>query len=138
VHVTIDNPAGAAQPAGPYSQVARIDFGTGSLIFLSGQVALDENNDPAFPGDVEAQAESIFQTIADLLGAHGATLADIVNVRTFLTDMGQRAGYSKVRSRYLTGTPPTSTTVEVSRLFKDGAVIEIEVVAAVGRPPGSE
>jgi 2-iminobutanoate/2-iminopropanoate deaminase len=137
VHVTIDNPAGAAQPAGPYSQVAHIDFGTGSLILLSGQVALDENNDAAFPGDVEAQAESIFQTIADLLAAHGATLADVVNVRTYLTDMNQRAGYAKVRCRYFTGTPPTSTTVEVSRLFRDGAVIEIEVVAAVGRPGGT-
>jgi 2-iminobutanoate/2-iminopropanoate deaminase len=134
VQVTINNPAGATQPAGPYSQVARIDLGTGTLIFLSGQVALDENNDAAFPGDVEAQAESIFQTITDLLAAHGATLADVVNIRTYLTDMNQRAGYSRVRSRYFTGTPPTSTTVEVSKLFKEGAAIEIEVVAAVSRP----
>jgi 2-iminobutanoate/2-iminopropanoate deaminase len=137
VRITIDNPPAAAQPAGPYSQVARIDLGTGSLIYLSGQVALDENNEAAFPGNVEAQAESIFRTISDLLAAHGATLADIVNVRTFLTDMDQRAGYSKVRAKYFSGTLPTSTTVEVSRLFKDGAVIEVEVVAAVARPSGS-
>jgi 2-iminobutanoate/2-iminopropanoate deaminase len=133
LQITIDNPAGVAQPAGPYSQVARIDVGTGSLIFLSGQVALDDNNDAAFPGDMAAQSESIFRTISDLLAAHGATLADIVNVRTFLTDMNQRAEYAKVRAKYLTGTLPTSTTVEVSKLFKDGAVIEVEVVAAVSR-----
>jgi len=136
LQITIDNPAGAAQPAGPYSQVARIDLGTGSLIFLSGQVALDENNEAAFPGDVGAQAESIFQTISDLLAAHGATLADIVNIRSFLTDMDQRAEYSRVRSRFLTAPLPTSTTVEVSKLFRDGAVIEIEVVAAVSRASG--
>ena len=136
MQITIDNPAGAAQPAGPYSQVARIDLGTGSLIFLSGQVALDENNEAAFPGDVGAQAESIFQTISDLLAAHGATLADIVNIRSFLTDMDQRAEYSRVRSRFLTAPLPTSTTVEVSKLFRDGAVIEIEVVAAVSRASG--
>jgi enamine deaminase RidA (YjgF/YER057c/UK114 family) len=136
VEITIDNPVGAAQPAGPYSQVARIDFGTGSLIFLSGQVALDENDDAAFPGDMAAQAESIFQTISDLLKAHGATLADIVNVRSFLTDMSQRAEYSRVRARYLSEPFPTSTTVEVSKLFKDGAVIEIEIVAAVSRSAG--
>jgi len=131
VQITIDNPEGAAQPAGPYSQVARIDLGTGSLIFLSGQVALDDNNDAAFPGDMAAQAESIFQTISDLLNAHGATLVDIVNVRSFLTDMSQRAEYSRVRARYFSEPLPTSTTVEVSKLFKDGAVIEIEVVAAI-------
>lgn len=131
MQITFDNPEGAAQPAGPYSQVARIDLGTGSLIFLSGQVALDENNDAAFAGDMAAQAESIFQTISALLNAHGATLADIVNVRSFLTDMSQRAEYSRVRARYLSEPMPTSTTVEVSKLFKDGAVIEIEVVAAI-------
>jgi enamine deaminase RidA (YjgF/YER057c/UK114 family) len=39
--------------------------------------------------------------------------------------------YAAVRVRYLTGTPPTSTTVEVSKLFRDGALIEVEVVAVV-------
>ena len=131
--VTIDNPAGAPAPAGPYSQVARIDVGTGALIFVSGQVALDENNDAAFPGDMAAQSEAIFKAIEQLLGAHGATLSDIVNIRTFLTDMNLRADYAQVRGKYLTGVLPTSTTVEVSKLFKDGAVIEVEVVAAVGK-----
>ena len=131
MRISIDNPTGAPAPAGPYSQVARIELGGGVLLILSGQVALDENNDAAFPGDVAAQSEAIFEGIGRLLAAHGATLADIVNIRTFLTDMNDRAGYAGVRTRYLTGTPPTSTTVEVSRLFKDGAVIEIEVTAAV-------
>ncbi|ASW54758.1 RidA family protein [Plantactinospora sp. KBS50] len=131
VRITIDNPANAPAPAGPYSQVARIDLGTGALLVLSGQVALDEENDAAFPGDVAAQSEAIFEAIGQLLAAHGAGFADIVNIRTFLTDMNDRAGYAAVRAKYLTGTLPTSTTVEVSRLFKDGAVIEIEVTAAV-------
>jgi enamine deaminase RidA (YjgF/YER057c/UK114 family) len=131
VRVFIENPSAAPAPAGPYSQVARIDLGTGALLILSGQVALDENNNAAFPGDVVAQSEAIFDSIGQLLAAYGATFADIVNIRTFLTDMNDRPGYAGVRARYLTGTPPTSTTVEVSRLFKDGAVIEIEVMAAV-------
>jgi 2-iminobutanoate/2-iminopropanoate deaminase len=131
VRISIDNPTGAPAPAGPYSQVARINLGTGVLLFLSGQVALDGDNNAAFPGDVGAQSEAIFEGIGQLLAAHGATFSDIINIRTFLTDMNDRAGYAAVRTRYLTGTPPTSTTVEVSRLFKDGAVIEIEVVAAV-------
>jgi 2-iminobutanoate/2-iminopropanoate deaminase len=131
MNIIIDNPAGAPAPAGPYSQVARIDLGTGALIFVSGQVALDEQNEAAFPGDMAAQSEAIFEALRQLLAGHGATLADVVNIRTFLTDMSQRAEYAQVRAKYLTGTPPTSTTVEVSRLFKDGAVIEVEVVAVV-------
>jgi 2-iminobutanoate/2-iminopropanoate deaminase len=135
LRVSIDNPAGAPPPAGPYSQVARVDLGSGVLLYLSGQVALDEENNVAFPGDVAAQSEVIFEGIGQLLAAHGATFADVINIRTFLTDMNDRAGYSAVRARYFTGTPPTSTTVEVSRLFKDGAVIEIEAVAAVSAGP---
>ncbi|MBT0772351.1 RidA family protein [Kineosporia sp. J2-2] len=129
--VTIDNPAGAPAPAGPYSQVARIDFGTGAMLFVSGQVAIDEDGNAAFPGDMAAQSEALFVALGQLLEAHGATLADVVNIRTFLTDMNQRAEYARIRGKYLTEPLPTSTTVEVSRLFKDGAVIEIEVVAAV-------
>jgi reactive intermediate/imine deaminase len=137
MRVSIDNPTGAPAPAGPYSQVARIDLGSGVLLYLSGQVALDQDNNVVFPGDVAAQSEVIFEGIGQLLAAHGATFADVVNIRTFLTDMNDRAGYAAVRARYFTGTPPTSTTVEVSRLFKDGAVIEIEAVAAVSTAPTS-
>jgi cation diffusion facilitator family transporter len=50
VHVFIDNPAAAPAPVGAYSQVARINIGTGALLFLSGQVALDDVGQAAFPG----------------------------------------------------------------------------------------
>ncbi|MFJ9705913.1 RidA family protein [Streptomyces sp. NPDC101234] len=66
-----------------------------------------------------------------LLRAHGATPADIIDIRTYLTDISRPAEYGAVRREYLTGTPPTSTTFEVPRLFRAEAQIEIEVVAAV-------
>jgi enamine deaminase RidA (YjgF/YER057c/UK114 family) len=46
--------------------------------------------------------------------------------------MGLLATYGAVRARYLTGPPPTSTTVEVSRLFRPEALVEIDIVAAIG------
>ncbi len=66
---------------------------------------------------------------AAILAAHGATLADVVNIRAYLTDMGQLPEYGKVRAARFTGTPPTVTTVEVSRLFVPGALLEVEVLA---------
>ena len=45
--------------------------------------------------------------------------------------IGKLAEYGAVRREFLTGTPPTSMTFEVSRLFRPEAQIEIEVVAAV-------
>ncbi|WP_327356239.1 RidA family protein [Streptomyces sp. NBC_01304] len=121
---TLDNPSEAPQPLGPYSQVARIQLpGGGTLLQLSGQIAEGE--------DLAAQSHGIFVTIAALLKAHGATLDDIVNIRTYLTDITRLPEYAAVRRQFLTGTPPTSTTVEVPRLFRPEALIEVEVVAAL-------
>ena len=131
MHTTLDDPAAAPAPAGPYSHVARIDTGDGALLFVSGQVAVDDAGDVVGKGDIEAQSRRIFEIFDALLRAHGATFDDVVNIRTYLVDMDQRAGYAKVRREFLTGTPPTSTTVEVSRLFLDDALLEVELVATV-------
>jgi len=61
----------------------------------------------------------------------GATFADVVNIRTHLADMDRRAEYREVRRRYLADPLPTSTTVEVSRLFRPGLLLEVDITAAV-------
>jgi enamine deaminase RidA (YjgF/YER057c/UK114 family) len=54
-----------------------------------------------------------------------------MHIRTFMTDLRDLAGYAEVRSRYFPHSRPASTTVEVSQLFLDEAVLEVEVTAAV-------
>lgn len=129
--LVIDNPVTVAPPVGAYSHVARVDVGTGTLLFLSGQIALSDDGTLVGPGDMVAQSTRVFELIGAILAAHGATFADVVNIRTFLTDMALLPQYGQVRRAVFTGPPPTSTTVEVSKLFRDGALIEVEVVAAV-------
>jgi enamine deaminase RidA (YjgF/YER057c/UK114 family) len=125
VQITLGNPASAPQPLSPdYSQVARIEHADGSaLLFLSGQIAEGAT--------LAEQTRGVFETIDALLKAHGASLADVVNIRTYLTDIGKLDEYGTVRRRFLTGTPPTSMTFEVPRLFRPEAQVEVEVVAAV-------
>jgi 2-iminobutanoate/2-iminopropanoate deaminase len=79
--------------------------------------------------DMTAQADFIMDNITAILAAHGATLADVVNIRTYLTDMSQLPDYGKVRAARFTTTPPTITTVEVSRLWVPGALLEVEALA---------
>ncbi|MGW0210384.1 RidA family protein [Streptomyces sp. NPDC003233] len=125
MQITLNSPASAPQPLSPYySQVARVEHADGSaLLFLSGQIAEGAT--------LAEQTRGVFETIDALLKAHGASLADVINIRTYLTDISKLDEYGTVRRKFLTGTPPTSMTFEVPRLFRPEAQVEVEVVAAV-------
>jgi 2-iminobutanoate/2-iminopropanoate deaminase len=126
--VIFDNPATVPAPFGQYSHVARVEVGDRTFLQLSGQVAIDADGE-VVGNDMATQADYIMDRITAILAAQGATLADVVNVRTYVTDMGQLPEYGKVRAARFRGTPPTITTVEVSRLFVPGALLEVEVLA---------
>ncbi|MCD7439609.1 RidA family protein [Streptomyces lincolnensis] len=131
MQITLGNPASAPQPLSPfYSQVARVEHADGSaLLFVSGQIAEGAT--------LAEQTRGVFETLDALLKAHGATMADVINIRTYLTDIDGLAEYAAVRREFLTGTPPTSMTFEVSRLFRPEARVEVEIVAAVSPRPGA-
>jgi enamine deaminase RidA (YjgF/YER057c/UK114 family) len=131
VTITFDNPATVPAPfADRYSNLVAIDLGSVTMLVLSGQVALD--HDGSLVGtDMAAQTEQIFSSIEALLAAYGAGFEHVVNIRTYLTDMDLLTEYASVRRKYLIGTPPTSTTVEVSRLFRPEALLEVDITAVV-------
>ena len=134
MNVTYLDPDTVPAPAAAYTHTARVDMGTGTMIFVSGQVALDEEGKVVGEDDMTAQTEHIFAGLTAILAAHGGTLADIVNIRTFITDMDLLPEHGAVRRRWLADrpAPPTSTLVEVTRLFRQGLLAEVEVVAVVG------
>lgn len=109
--------------------MARVELAGRTVLQLSGQVAVDADG-KIVGTDMTAQAEFIMDNISAILAAHGATLADVVNLRTYLTDMSKLPDYGKVRAARFT-TPPTITTVEVSRLFIPGALLEVEALAVI-------
>ena len=126
--VIFDNPATVPTPAGQYSHVASVALGGKTVLQLSGQVAIDADG-KIVGNDVTTQAGFIMDNITAILAAHGATLADVLNIRTYLTDMSQLPEYGKVRAARFAAAPPTITTVEVSRLWLPGALIEVEALA---------
>lgn len=121
------NPPTVPATNGMYSHAVR----HGNTLYVSGQVALDEHGQVIGAGDMAAQSEAVFDALGKILASQGATFADVTFIRTHLTDMDQILAYGGVRRRYITGTPPASTTVEVPRLFRPGLMIEVDVIAAL-------
>lgn len=130
---TLDNPAGVPASAHKaFSNVAVIPLGDRTLLMLAGQVAWDADHKIVGGGDLRAQTRRVMDLIGQVLAAHGATFADVVSLRTFLTDISRIREYGEVRAEYFPGLPaPTSTTVEVSSLFLPDALIEVEATAIV-------
>jgi enamine deaminase RidA (YjgF/YER057c/UK114 family) len=130
-NVTFSSPPALVSPRG-YSQIAEIR--AARLIYIAGQTALDSNGDLVGGQDLEAQADQVFQNISVALASVGCTSRNLVKLTVFVRDMGQLASYRKARDRFFhTATPtaaPAITLVEVSRLFGDEFLIEIEAVAA--------
>jgi enamine deaminase RidA (YjgF/YER057c/UK114 family) len=132
LRTTFDNPATAPAPAGSYSHVARVSLGDGVLLLVSGQLALGEDGELIGRGSMTAQAERVFEILRAILDAHGAGFEDVINIRTYVTDMSRIDEYGAVRRRHLTGEPPTSTTIEVSRLVVPEALVEVDLIATRG------
>ncbi|MFI6814748.1 Rid family hydrolase [Nonomuraea sp. NPDC050328] len=130
-HLEPLNPPDIPATNGFYSHAVR----TGQTLYISGQAAFDENGKVVGEGDMGVQAEVVFSNIAKILASQGAGFEDVAFIRTYLTDMDDRAAYGAVRRRYITGPPPASTTVEVSRLFMPGLLLEVDVIATLPTQP---
>jgi len=113
-----------------YSQGVKVT-GAQSILFLAGQVAYDKDGNVAHRGDFKAQARECFKALKALVEAQGGTLANIVKVNTYLTDIRYRADLVPVREEFFGKKGPASTLVAVAALAHPDYLIEIEAIAAV-------
>jgi enamine deaminase RidA (YjgF/YER057c/UK114 family) len=103
----------------------------GRLLFIAGQTASDRDGKVVGKGDIERQAEKVFENLGAVLASAGGSLDDLVMTTTYLTDIGFREAYSKVRSKYYGNTQPTSTLVVVKALGHEDFLIEIDGIAVL-------
>lgn len=129
--VTLKNPEGVAKPKG-YSQAAEIDLGKSKMLIISGQVALDAEGKVVGMNNFEHQAEQVFKNIKAIVESSGGTMNNVVKLTFYLRDVSNIIKLREVRDRYInTASPPVSTLVEVSDLFRDEFLLEIEATAVI-------
>lgn len=96
------------------------------LIFVSGQGPRD------LQADMETQMRQTFERIAEVLQEAGATMDDIVIVRSYFVNMSRDLPvFRKVRKEFLSQPYPASTAVGTTELAIPGLQIEIEAVAVL-------
>jgi enamine deaminase RidA (YjgF/YER057c/UK114 family) len=113
-----------------YSRAVRV----GSAVFVSGTTAL---KDGALVGrdNAAAQTRQILATIAWALGEAGATLADVVRYRVYLTEIAVWPEVAAELARAFADVRPANTLVAVSALVDPAMLVEIEADAIVGSAP---
>jgi 2-aminomuconate deaminase len=125
---------GKAKPRGAYPHFRR----AGEFIFVSGTssrraddsiagAVLDENGGPRL--DIRAQTRAVLENIRDILAHAGASLADLVEVSTYLVNMADFGAYNEVYGEFFGADGPARTTVAVASLPHPQLLIEIKAVA---------
>ena len=132
--IEILNPQGVAKPAGLYNHA--ISVGPGQLLFIAGQVAIDENNKLIGEGDFNAQMEQVFKNLGHILESADASFESVVKFMTYLTRPDDLIAFYEKRAEifadiYRDGHYPTNTLVVVDQLARKEWLVEVEAIAAI-------
>ncbi len=100
----------------------------GPLLFISGQLPLDDQGMPV-GGGIREQATAVFERLSAVLATEGSSLADVVKLTYFLTDMTDLPGLRVVIGNFFADPKPASTLVQVSALIDQKFRLEIEAIA---------
>jgi len=123
--IRITNPKKGFSTDGTWAQYTKKN----SLLFISGQVSLNNKGEIVGKGDFEIQAKQTLDNLMSMLEEGGGKPEDLMLINVYITNMKYRPIFAKIREAYFRKNPPASTIVEVNRLFMDDLLIEINGIA---------
>ena len=103
----------------------------GETIYTSGLVAFDSDGN-VVGEDVYTQAKQTFKNIEELLSSAGATMADVIKINTFLTDISQYGEFGRARNEAFPAGVPASAAYATPALVMPALLVEVEAIAVVG------
>jgi reactive intermediate/imine deaminase len=116
----------APKAIGPYSQAIKV----GNTVYLSGQIPLAPKTMELVGGDIQAQIRRVFDNLAAVAQAAGGTLADVVKLNVFLTDLTHFPLVNEAMQEYFKKPYPARAAIGVGALPK-GANVEMDAIMIV-------
>ena len=110
-----------------YSRAVRV----GNVVEVTGTVAVNDDNELVGANDPYEQTKFIIQKIEKVLRRAGASLADVVRTRLFVTDISRWTEYGKAHAEFFKNIKPCTSMVEVSKLIAPEYLVEIEATAII-------
>ncbi|HEV7632475.1 MAG TPA: RidA family protein [Steroidobacteraceae bacterium] len=120
---TVIHTANAPKAIGTYSQAVR----AGDTVYVSGQIPLDPATMQLVSGDIDAEIRRVFDNLMAIAEAAGGSLANVVKLTVFLTDLAHFGRVNEIMATYFQEPYPARAALGVSALPK-GARVEMECV----------
>lgn len=125
---TIITPPGTGKPLAPFVPGTLAD----GVVYVSGTLAFDKDNNVVHVGDAAAQTRHVLETIKSVIETAGGSMDDVTFNSIFLTDWQNYATINQVYAEYFPGDKPARYCIQCG-LVKPDALIEIATVAHIGR-----
>ncbi|RPD40222.1 RidA family protein [Chitinophaga barathri] len=120
----IINTNNAPAPIGPYNQAIK----AGSMLFISGQIALNPESGQLEKDDIITETHRVMQNLRNILTEAGMDFSDVVKSTIFIMNMDDFSQINEVYGKYFSGYFPARETVQVAALPK-GVNVEISMIA---------
>ena len=115
------------EPFVGYSRAVRV----GAMVFVAGTTATDASGAVVEQGDAYGQTRQALENIARALAQAGASMADVVRTRMFVTDISRWQEYGRAHGEVFREIRPASSMIEVAGLVNPAMLVEIEADAVV-------
>ena len=109
---------------GPYSQAVQY----GDMLYTSGQIALDPDNNELIEGDIKAETDRVMKNLEAVLIAANMDFRNVIKTSIFLKNMDDFKAVNEVYASFFNDAPPARETVQVAKLPKD-VNVEISMIA---------
>ena len=116
----------APQAIGTYSQAVK----SGDTVYSSGQIPLDPASMEVVSGGIEAEITRVFDNLQAVAKASGGSLADVVKLNIFLTDLGNFPTVNEIMARYFQQPYPARAAIGVAALPK-GVGVEMDAILVI-------